>query len=303
MKKRLLKYYKIYEQIYENPSIQLYQITKRTGISRSTVSRYLMEMYENAILKGPMAFLKPSSTDQRYASFCVFDDPLSVYQGLSGFPRVVSRTLCSGRWNVTIICESLLNFSVLKGFRQCVVQGAKGMTHLPKVPFLDWDAALDTIYGTVSTPQVQSTLYEKIPTIPWKPDEWILYHRFKYNTRMQAVSILKACNIRYEQYQRWNRQLPTYTSIRSAFYPHGIDRYFFLDFLFESQYHRQLASILGSLPATSIFFSVDRYLLGRIPILNKKEKDDLFTLIFHLGEKGYFSNFYQSMVISTSQQV
>lgn len=303
MKKRLLKYHKIYEQIYENPSIPLYQITKKTGISRSSVSRYLMEMYENAILKGPMAFLKPSHTGQRYASFCVFDDPLSVYHRLNRFPLIVSRTLCSGRWNITIICGRSLNFSVLKGFRQCVVQGPKGLTHLPKVPFLEWDAALETIYSTLSTPRTQSTLYEQIPAIPWKPDEWTLYHRFKYNTRMQAVSILKSCSIRYEQYQKWNRELPTYTSIQCAFYPHGIERYFFLDFLFESQYHRQLVAILGSLPATSIFFSVGRYLLARVPILNRKENDDLFALLFHLEEKGYFSSFFQSMVISTSQRV
>jgi DNA-binding Lrp family transcriptional regulator len=303
IKKRLHKYYKIYEQIFDNPSIPLYQITKNTGISRSTVSRYLMEMYENGILKGPMIFLHPSTNYKRYALFCAFDDPYTVYQGLNGFPKVISRALCSGRWNVTAICESLLNFCVLKGFRYCVTQGEKGATHLPKVPLLDWDAALDGIYQAITIPREHSTLYEEIPTLPWKTDEWTLFEKFKYNIRMQAVSILKSCNIRYEKFQAWNRQLSQYTHIQSAFYPRGIEHYFFLDFLFQSPYHRQLVSILGQLPATSIFFSVDTFLLARIPILNRKEKDDLFRLIFHLGEKKYFTTFYQAMLISTSQQM
>jgi hypothetical protein len=120
---------------------------------------------------------------------------------------------------------------------------------------------------------------------------------------MQAVSILKSCNIRYEKFQAWNRQLPRYTLIQSAFYPRGIEQYFFLDFLFQSQYHRQLVSVLGHLPATSIFFSVNDFLLARIPILNKKQQDDLFNLIYHLGEKKYFTTFNQAMLISTSQQM
>lgn len=303
IKKRLHKYYRIYEQIYDYPTIPLYQITKNTRISRSTVSRYLMEMYENGILKGPMIFLKPNSTNKRYALFCVFDDPYTVYQGLEGFPRVVSRALCSGRWNITAISESLLNFSVLKGFRQCVVQGPKGMTHLPRVPLLEWDAAIESIYNQVASPQTPSTLNEHISSISWSPDEWTLYHKFKYNIRMQAVSILKSCNIRYEKYQAWNRELDAYSCIQPAFYPRGIEHYFFLDFLFESRYHQQLVSLLGNLPATSIFFSVDTHLLARIPILNKKEKDDLFSLIFHLGKKNYFTTFYQALLISTSVQV
>ncbi len=57
LEKRLPRYHLIYEEMHENPLIPIYQITKRTGIARSTVSRYLEEMYEHSILKGPMLLI------------------------------------------------------------------------------------------------------------------------------------------------------------------------------------------------------------------------------------------------------
>lgn len=114
------------------------------------------------------------------------------------------------------------------------------------------------------------------------------------------MPILKECRIRYERYQKWFSSLEEFAYLYTAFYPQGIDNYFMFDFLFQSQYQKQLATILGMLPSTSIFFSVGDYLLARLALLNKKEKDDLFSLIFHLGEQGYFADFYPATVVSTS---
>jgi hypothetical protein len=55
----------------------------------------------------------------------------------------------------------------------------------------------------------------------------------------------------------------------TAFYPHGVDQYFLVDFLFHTHYHTQLANILGMLPATSVFFSVGNHLFARVSFLDK----------------------------------
>ncbi len=117
------------------------------------------------------------------------------------------------------------------------------------------------------------------------------------------MNILKECHIRYERYRKWFSHLPEFANMYTAFYPWGLEKYFMFDFLFKSEYQKQLADILGMLPSTSIFFSVDQYLLARLALLNKKEKDDLFSLILHLGEKGYFTDLYQAAVVSTSNKV
>lgn len=302
IKKRLPRYHRIYERIYENPTIPLYKITKSTSISRSTISRYLAEMYELSIFKGPMLFVKPAHNRCQYANFLQVDYPLEVYRGFHRFPHVAHRTIYAGRWNILLICDQPMNFSVLRGFKKCIVQGAKGVTYLPKVTSLEWDTSMKKINHVLAPPTEKTTLYEEIPFNPWDEKEWKLYHSLKFNTRQQVMPILKACGVRFDQYQKWILTLSEVANVHPAFYPHGLDKYIAFDFLFKSEYHKQLAGILGMLPSTSVFFSVDDYLLARLHFLDKKELDDLFHLIFQLREEKFYTNFCHAVVISASRR-
>ncbi|KYK32644.1 MAG: hypothetical protein AYK19_15195 [Theionarchaea archaeon DG-70-1] len=55
------------------------------------------------------------------------------------------------------------------------------------------------------------------------------------------------------------------------------------------------------LPSTSVFFSAGEYLLTRVSLLNKPRENELLSLIFHLGEKGYYKTFHSARVVSTSE--
>ncbi len=302
MKKRVPRYYKIYEQIYENPTISLLKITENTRISRSTVSRYLIEMRNLSIIQVPSIFLKPAQNYHEYACFLRFENPLSTYSHFRGFPNVISRWLCSGKWNLLLICDKLMNLSVLKGFKESVFQSVKGVTHLSKVVHIDWDTAVQNMYRSISPPTEKTTLYKEVPSIPWNEEGWTLYKKFRHDIRLGKRAILDESRIQRRQYLKWFSGLPQFTSMTPAFYPHGLDQYLMVDFLFKSEYQKQLTDILGMLPSTSTFFSAGEYLLARLCFLNKKEKDDLFSLIFTLEERGFFTNFYQAMVISPSDK-
>ena len=299
--KRLPKYYRLYDQIYDNPSIPLHQLTKNTGIARSTVSRYLREMYEHSILKGPMIFLLPAQNYHEHISLLKFDHPVKAYERFRGFPHLMYRSLCSGEWHLLLICSTLMNFSALKGVEACVLQEVKGATYLPKVTVHDWDLSMEQMRTEMAHPEEKSYLYEETSWNSWKEKEWTLYHQFKHNIRIQAVPILKKCQIRYEHYQKWMLTLTDFARIYPAFYPKGLKHYFLFDFLFKSDYQNQLVDILRLLPSTAVFFSAGAYLFARLAVLDRKEKDDLLSLIFQLGENGYFTEFHQAMVISTSE--
>jgi len=300
--KKLKDYHKIYEQVYENPGIPSYQITKNTGISRSTASRYLQEMYKLSIMKGPLIFIEPAENYKLYAAFLEFEHPVPTYLEFKGFPNVIHRSLSLGNWNILLICEKLMNFSVLNGFKKCIYQGAKSVTYLSKVTSIDWDQSIKKMYTVVSPPNQKSTLYEEIPYIPWNNKEWILYHKFRHNTRAQVMPVLRESKIRFVQYQKWLSELPQFVNIQPAFYPYGLDSYFVIDFLFHSEYHKELTHILGMLPSTTVFFSVDEYLLARLTFLSTTQENELLSLIFHLGEKGYYKAFHSARVVSTSHQ-
>jgi hypothetical protein len=257
-------------------------------------------MYRSSVLKGPMIFVKPAHNYQHYAHFLTFEHPLTVYRRIKGFPYIISRNLASGTWNLLLVCEKLVDFSQFKGFTSSFFGSVRGVTYIPQVKVLDWDQSIAHMYQLLSYPKVESTLYREGPELCWDEREWTLYQTLKWNTRVRTLSVLKKCNIRYEYYKRWVTQLPCHANISTAFYPHGFDNYFAVDCLFQTHYHTQVADILGMLPATSIFFSVGDYLFARLFFLNRKQEQDLFTFIYKMEEKGYYTRFHSAAVISTS---
>ncbi|MGD2246997.1 MAG: hypothetical protein PVF58_01220 [Candidatus Methanofastidiosia archaeon] len=193
----------------------------------------------------------------------------------------------------------MMDFSLLHGFKQNFFYGVKGMSYFSAVTSLDWDVCLEAMYSAVTPPVKKSTLYQEAPKLPWKNKEWNLFHIFKKNMRKKKkISTLQKYNIHYSSYRGWLGTIHQYCAMQTAFYPHRLDSYVAVDFLFESEYHQQLKDILGMLPSTGIFFSVGTHLLARLFYLNKKEKDELDTFILQLKEKRYFTNMYDAIVFS-----
>ena len=300
--KKLFRYCKIYEQIYENPFITLHQISKNTGISKHAVTQHLSEMY-SSILYGPMIFLKPAQNYHHYAYFLTVENPVVTYEQFTEIPHVIFKSSNAGNWDLLVISEKLIDLSAVESVKECIHYGIKGVTHLSKVTCLDWATSMEKMYNAMGNPEKKSLLYEEIPDLPWHKNDWTLYHKFRDNIRIQAASVLRESGIHYKQYQKWISQLLKVSNVQPAFYLHGFNKYFALDFLFKSCYQEQLIHILGQLPSTSSFFSVGDRLLARLYLLDSKEKDDLFSLVFQLGEKGYFTELHQAMVVFTDSDI
>lgn len=303
-RKMLKGFHRIYEQLCENPSVNQENISRNTRIPRGTVSRYIQEMYSQSILIGPMLFLKPAEDYPVHAAFCEFDDAYTVHQRLEQFPRIVSSSWNCGKWNIMIVSDAPVDFTLLKGFRTCIIEGSKSLTHLSKVIFLDWHASMESIEAGITPPEEKTTLYEMGPPLQWDKNDWTLYKEFKQNTRIKITPLLKECSLSYEKYRKWIAKVhrhPSCCVTQIAFYPHGVNNYFCYDFLFDSDYHRQLMNILGMLPSTCIFFSVGDYLFARISVVNTRESRDLFKLIIKLKEYNYFTDYYTALVVSVSK--
>ena len=286
---KLPRYFQNYKHLYEDPYVCQTKIAKNTPFSRSTVSTYLSKMYDTSILQGPFIFLKPTQTYHEYTYFLEVDDPVSVYKRLLKDPHVIEVTACSGDWNISVITECFCDFSTVKGFRRIVHHGVKGVTHVSKVPFIDWDYTMEKIQSTVSTPKKKTTLYEEVPKNSWGEKEWIFYHYFKSNVRKNVMPVLRDHKIRFQHYKKWVLQLPDFAVIKPAFYPHTLPTYCVFDFLFESVYHHQLTTVLGMLPSTSAFFSAGPHVKARLLVQNNKEAKDLFNLMDELKKCRYFT--------------
>jgi hypothetical protein len=294
---RMVEYHTIYEQLYECPLISLHEIAENTGISMDAVSQYLHEMYKSSILKGPAIFLKPAKNYYQHIHFLAVSNPLSAYESFAGSRHTVSVNIGCGQWNSLVISEEAVGLSGLEGSEKCVHHGRKGVTSLSKVTSLDWDQSLENIHSKIAPPTKESMLYEEIPAINWNTKEWTLYDKLKYNVRAETEPILKECEISYQQYQKWLAKLPEVAVIQPAFYPARLDDYSLSDFLFRSQYQKQLVTILGMLPSTSLYFSAGDHLFVRVFV---PDRNNLTSLVLELETKGYFTDVYHSTAVLAS---
>ena len=290
------RYFHIYEQIYDNPFISINEIAQNTKIAKRIIFRDLTKMNSN-FMYGPIICLKPTRNCHHYAHFLKVDNPFSAYQFFKGVPSVVYTCLASGSWNLFLVGEKDIDFSFLKGFKEHIVRGVKGGTYLSKVEPVDWNQSAEEMYSMLDTPKEKSYLYEEVPKIPWGKREWMLYHAFKRNVRIPVSPTLKNLGIHHEQYKEWLQSLSAYARIQVSFHPRGWGNYSASDLLFKSDYQRQIADILGQLPSTSFFSSVEKHLLARVSVTDRRERAGLITLIYEMGEKGYFTDFYHALVI------
>lgn len=246
-----------------------------------------------------MLFVNPSENYHEHVAFLKFENPSSTHGDFEGFPHVISRQLCLGQWDLMLISERMMNFPLLKGFKGYTSQGVKGATYFSKVTSLDWETSMERMRNLLSPPRERTSLYKESTHNPWNEREWTLYHRLKNNLRVEIKPILKECGVRFDQYQKSFLTIKKFTHAYCGFYPQGYEKYFKVHFLFQSEYQRQLRDILGLLPSTCYFFSVGDYLFAEVCFLNKKEQTDLFSFVHRLGEEGYFTNLYQSSLVST----
>ncbi|MBU7017206.1 MAG: hypothetical protein HXS44_06830 [Theionarchaea archaeon] len=135
--------------------------------------------------------------------------------------------------------------------------------------------------------ELEKTLYEEIPLNTWDPEDWTLYHTFRDNIRVDPAQKLKECSISHTKYKTWISTLDQFTLIQPCFYPEGFENYYLVDFLFESSYHQQIKDILGLLPSTSLFFSVNDSIFVRLFFLNKKEEASVLALLDEMNYTSY----------------
>ncbi|MBU7025561.1 MAG: winged helix-turn-helix transcriptional regulator [Theionarchaea archaeon] len=188
-KTRMKNYFKIFEQIYEFPTMSLNEIAATTELSRNTVSKYLKEMYARNILVGPHLRVNPHANYKEYVYLMNFSDPWMVFKGLKGFPHVLYHAVAFGDWNTMVITNNPLDFSQLVGFHNVVYQGIRYCSYTPKPAHTTWDESLKKVCQQIAqgTPARIEYKSRKVAPLTWQEDEWKLFHIFKYNMRQKVT--------------------------------------------------------------------------------------------------------------------
>lgn len=143
--KRVEKYFKIYQQIYETSTITLHEITNQISISRNTVAKYLKIMYNHKIIRGPWLSLNPADNYSQYVYLLNFDNPFQTILTLKELEHVVYAAAFFGKWNIMVITDKEIDFTPVPGYNNTYFSGEKGFVLTPKVSYMTWDVSFTKI--------------------------------------------------------------------------------------------------------------------------------------------------------------
>jgi DNA-binding Lrp family transcriptional regulator len=303
--RKKMNFYRIFEHINESPSITLYELASRTGLSRNAVSKYVKEMYAKTIITGPCIELHPSPNYREYVYVINFDDPFTVLNRLKGSPHVVYHAVTSGHWNTLVITDRLADFSKLKGFQTMVYQGKRGYSHTPTVQYTTWDESFKKInehlrHFTLPPPEDNSLILS--PRLPWGPDEWKLYYAFNHNTRQKITPLLRKINVPYDTYVKWRKSLHNHCTIHTGFYPDGYKNYESYCFLFSTDCTHSIHTLFSHLPTTPFIMELDTHLPVFCSLSSPKAIRNLFCSIYDMKTTHVIKKFYHTLVLFHFQQ-
>lgn len=297
--KRRKNYYRVYEQIYKNSTISTYDLVQNTGLARNTVAKYLQEMYSQEILIGPYVKMNPAPNYREHVYLMNFENPLSVFQGLKGFPHVLHCRVSFGDWNIMITTDRNLDFSKLVGFQSMVSQGVKGFAYTPKVEYTTWDESFKKVNEKIKEfSSVQREPRDRTLTyLDWGTDEWKLYHAFKSNLRQKITPTLRRIKVRYEDYSKWRKTLDTHCTIHTEFYPEGYKPYMGYCFLLSCIDKSVVQSLFSFFPTSSVITEVGDHLLvfTQVPFSDKTRK--LFCATYDMKTVRMIRKFSQAVIL------
>ena len=291
-------YYKIYEQIYENPWISLYDIAVNTKLSRNTVSKYLKEMYSQSIIVGPHLYVNPSTNCKEHVYLLNFDSPLDSYEELKQHPHVIYHGVTCGDWNTVVITDKFLDFSQFTGFETIVHRGIKGFSYTPKVVNTTWREGFETANTLIGdfTPGHRDPCNPP-HFLPWGKDEWTLFSAFKDDLRKKVIPTLKDINIRYDIYTKWLKTVKTNCTILTRYYPQGYLEYMSHLVLVSSDYRAAVTEVLESFPAPSVITETDDSLLVSFNTPSPAITRNLFCTLYDMKVKTMIKKFKKAVAL------
>jgi hypothetical protein len=295
---KLERCHRIYEQVYQDSLMPVYEIARNADLSRNTVSKYLQEMVSQTSLLGPYLRMKPTPTYREYVYLTNFSDPKRKFAALSCFPLVLDVVHTFGDWNTLLVTNQPLGITRMYGFQDLVLSEYKYSTITPKTEFISWKAAFAKASKILEDPNSPSQLKRELaPHLNWGEDQWKIYSIFNQNMRKTVTTSLKKVLVRFETYVEWREDLNTHCTMHTGFYPRSYSQYTGHWFLFSSLYESLVAKVFSCLPVTPCIVKTEHHLLVFVNTISSSTLRKLTDLIVDMKSDGLVEDVKYGMVL------
>jgi hypothetical protein len=136
-----------------------------------------------------------------------------------------------------------------------------------------------------------------LPVMSWGKKEWKLFSKFNGNIRKKILPLLKKTGLRYETYKKWKKDVDTYCTNHTGFYPQGYATYDHHCFLFSTDFKEQVIKVFSFFPTTSFVMEVGNQLLVIVSVVEPEITRWLYCIITVMKVKGIIKKFQHAQCV------
>jgi hypothetical protein len=180
-----------------------------------------------------------------------------------------------------------MDFSRYRGFEERIYESKKQYSLALKAPFTSWNSAFCEMRSLIDGKRGRDRHILLVQTIlPWKSEQWKVYHAVKEDTRIAIAPVLNQLDISYHIYREWKKTLADTCSILTEFYPAGVGSYLNYVFLIQ-QYNRCMEDLLTCIPTTVTVTRTDDDLVASVKVAHSNPIRELLIIICSMKSTGY----------------
>jgi len=291
----------IYEAFYGWPRIFVKDMAELLHISPEMASNKI----KKAILLGWIS--RPQIRRRIFANLKEFvyilrcKNPVKFFSEFVDDENIIYHALTGGPGNLWVVTKKEMDF-------QCdvLINGLRSDYHVSFAPDYSQETSMNYMWKAAREFNLKDYEPEGIikshrnETIEWDSEYEKLFGEFNHDLTKPISPIMKRNLISWTKVEKWLKNLSSYCTIITHYYPGGIKSYDPYLFMFETDYEDFMINLLSKLPTTALFFKVSDMLFSLayikreyIRVVNSQThilKLQIPSLMAELREKGIIRN-------------
>lgn len=279
------QYRVLYEALYRNPRVFKKDLVNLLHTNYASVRGRLEEAYEQGWLSRPQIRLRSYKNLGEHVYFLECENPASLFSQLVDNENVVYHALMCGATNLWIVSREKLS---LPCGCTVLIEGLRSDYHVSFAPNQTWDTGVKKMRKMIEefdpekyAPQgtIRAHWHE---TVEWDSEYEVLFREFNYDLSKPISPIMFKNLISWDKVDRWMKNLSTYCTTITHYYPGTISSYDPYLYVFETDYEDFLISLFSELPTSALFFRVSGRLFAYLHV--KKEYARVVSSQIHITE-------------------
>ena len=251
----------IYEALYDKPRIFYKNLGDVLHISSDKASIKMQKAIKLGWFFNPQVRARSYANLMEYTYFLKCKNPARYFSEFINKESIIYHALTGGCANMWVVSKEELDFSCKN-----VVSGPRSDYLASFPPNHSWDTGIHRMQKKVEEFNPKDYEPEGLikthwnKTIEWDSEYEELFKEFNYDLRKPITPIMKKHLISWKKVDNWMKNLQTYCTIITGYYPGGIKSYDPYLFMLETDYEDFIVNLFSELPTTTIFFKVSNKL-------------------------------------------